>query len=31
MTFVHCPLMGALLDLVQRGGDWPRPSSPYQM
>jgi len=33
MKFVHWPLMGGLLHLVQRGGDWvgPGSSSLYQM
>jgi len=39
MKLVHWPLMGGLLHLVQRGGDWaepqpalsPGPSSLYQM
>ena len=25
MMLVHCPLMGELLHLVQRGGDWAGP------
>ena len=25
MNLVHCPLMGGLLYLVQRGGDWAGP------
>ena len=28
MKLVHWPLMGGLLHLVQRGGDWAGPSSP---
>jgi len=28
MKLVHCPLMGGLLHLVQRGGDWAVPSPP---
>ena len=34
IKFVHWPLMGGLLHLVQRGGDWvarPLPSPLYQM
>jgi len=33
IKLVHWPLMGGLLHLVQRGGDWPRPgpSSLYQV
>jgi len=31
MKLVHWPLMGGLLHLVERGGDWAGPSSLYQM
>jgi len=31
IKLVHWPLMGWLLHLVQRGGDWAGPSSVYQM
>jgi len=31
MKLVHWPLMGRRLHLVQRRGDRPGPSSPYQM
>ena len=30
MKLVHWPLMGGLLHLVQRGGDWAGPTSPYR-
>ena len=30
MKLVHCPLMGGLLHLVQRGGDWAAPQPTHQ-